>query len=184
MTATLTAPVTLSLTCQVSTEPAEDTHTIPYTLGFDVTAPAAVPAGAPFEVTVRPHPLLFSPKFSSRVWDLRIAFRPPAGALTARHRLLADAGTVPAEARADGDDGGLLTLCAPGPVVPGEWFTLPGVAWTATAGPGGAVEFALGGTGFDAPGWSYRWEQAAKGMSGVVTGHPDRSAVLARVLIG
>ncbi|MFI9364431.1 hypothetical protein ACIG5E_25755 [Kitasatospora sp. NPDC053057] len=180
MAATLTASVTLSLSCQIYTEPDRDTHTIPYTLGFDVTAPAAVPAGAPFEVTVRPQPLLFSPKFSSRVWNLRIAFRPPAGALAARHRLLADGATVPAEALTDGEQ---LTLHAPGPLVPGEPFTLPGVRWTATAGPGGAVEFALGGTGFDAPGWSYHWEQAVKGMSGVVTGHPDRSAVLARVLI-
>ncbi|MFD5466870.1 hypothetical protein ACFWIQ_29190 [Kitasatospora sp. NPDC127059] len=172
--------MTLSLTCQVYTEPAEDTHTIPYTLGFDVTAPAVVPAGAPFEVVVRPRPLLFNPKFSSRVWDLRIAFRRPAGAADARHRLLADTGTVPAEALADA---GSPTLCAAGPIVPGERFILPGLAWTATAGPGGAIEFALGGTGFDAPGWSYRWEQAAKGWSGVVTGHPDHSAVLARVLV-
>ncbi|MGW5651355.1 hypothetical protein [Streptomyces humi] len=183
MTAPTTpAVVTVALTCQVYTEPAGDTHDIPYRLGFTVTAPGTVRPGESFTVAVQPEPLTFSPRFSSRVRDLRLGFVPPRGADPGGAVLSGGSGldgTEPYTAPA----GGALVLHAPGPFVSGTTFTLPRLTWTVTAGPDGVAEVALGGPDGTGPVWGYRWEQPSKGMNGVVTGRPDGPALLARTRV-
>ncbi|MFI7410011.1 hypothetical protein ACIBU0_15225 [Streptomyces sp. NPDC049627] len=179
---TTPATVTVALTCQVYTEPAGDTHDIPYRLGFAVTAPDTVRPGEWFTVAVQPEPLTFSPRFSSRVRDLRLCFVPPRGAGAGGAVMSGGSGlggTEPYTAPADG----ALVLHAPGPFVSGTPFILPCLTWTVTAGPGGVVEVALGGPDGTGPVWGYHWEQPSKDMSGVVTGRPDGTALLARTRI-
>lgn len=179
---TTPAAATVALTCQVYTEPAGDTHDIPYRLGFAVTAPEAVRPGEAFTIAVQPEPLTFSPRFSSLVRDLRLGFVPPRGADASGGTLSGGSGlgaTEPYTERA----GGVLLLHAPGPFVSGTTFTLPCLTWTATAGPDGVVEVALGGPDGTGPAWGYHWEQPSKGMNGVVTGRPDGPALLVRTRI-
>lgn len=179
---TTPAAVTVALTCQVYTEPAGDTHDIPYRLGFAVTAPDTVRPGERFTIAVQPEPLTFSPNFSSRIRDLQLGFIPPRGADMSGAALSGGSGlgdTEPYTAPV----GDVLVLHAPGPFVSGTPFTLPCLTWTATAGPGGVVEVALAGPDDTGPAWGYLWEQPSKDMNGVVTGRPDGPALLARTRV-
>ncbi|MFJ9903601.1 hypothetical protein ACIRVK_11970 [Streptomyces sp. NPDC101152] len=167
----------LALVCRVHTEPDGDDHTIPYTLGFTVTAPGTVAVGEEFEIVLAPDPLTFNPRISSAVHDIALSFRVPGHARDVSHTL---AGGEAAYTEPRG--GSRLVLRVPGPLVPGTPFTLPTLRWTLCADGTGPVESGLAGGDFSDPAWSYRWSRERDAREGTVVGHVHPHRALSRTL--
>ncbi|WP_405137194.1 hypothetical protein [Nocardia sp. NBC_01388] len=156
--------MTVGLQCVVYTEPAGDVHTIPYSLDFSVRAPRTARPGQEFTVELTAGPILFHPKFSSRIWNLRLRIAARGEVRGVRYSL--SGGDIETVGLADQDQPGGFVLWVPGAIPLGTPFVLPTVTASATADYGELLVGLESGRAV----WEYQWEQSAKGWAGTVTG--------------
>ncbi|MER6076136.1 cyclase [Streptomyces sp. NPDC001817] len=148
----------LPLQCQAS-PPIASAQTFSLSAGVNVDAPASVPAGSTFDISIAPDPLTVPGSVSGytvkSLSGVALAMPVPTNATLVRTTLSGGSG-LGSGTPSVSVSGPNIVLSVPGPITGGSSFTLPKVTLELTAGTSGTtINTQLAGSSYSDPGLTF-----------------------------